>query len=383
MSKVAVIRCDSYDYDKVKESIKRGIELIGTLESFVKEGERILLKPNMLTGEAPEKCVTTHPVVFKAVAQILREGGAVLSYGDSPALQTPEFAARKCGIEEVAKELDIKFADFNSGEEVTFKEGIQNKRFTIAKGVLECDGIISLPKLKTHGLTKLTGAVKNQFGCIPGKLKGEFHVKLPNVNDFAKMLIDLNKFLKPRLYIMDGIYAMEGNGPRGGTPKKMNVILISSDPVALDSVVCRMVNVNPEYVPTIKFGKEMGLGTYIENEIELVGDDLEQFIDNSFSVNRTPVTPFKPLNFIGGHLRNYIVPKPYIDINKCVKCGVCINICPVEPKAVNWDKNDRKKAPVHNYKKCIRCYCCQELCPESAISIKVPFIRRIIEGKNK
>lgn len=116
---------------------------------------------------------------------------------------------------EVADKLGIHLADFQNGKEIYFEEGKQNKKFIIAKGVLDADGIISLPKLKTHGYAKMTGCIKNQFGCIPGKLKGEFHVKLPDVNDFARMLVDLNKLVKPKLYIMDGIIAMDGNGPRG------------------------------------------------------------------------------------------------------------------------------------------------------------------------
>jgi len=124
----------------------------------------------------------------------------------------------------------------------------------------------------------MTGCVKNQFGCIPGPLKGEFHVRIPSIIDFSKMLVDLNVYLKPRLFVMDGIIAMEGNGPRGGTPRKINAILLSEDPIALDATVCRMINLNPEFVPTIVFGKEAGLGTYDENEIEILGDDIQSLV---------------------------------------------------------------------------------------------------------
>lgn len=375
--RVAVIRCESYEYKEVKKAILKGFELIGGLEGIVKPEERILLKPNLLTAETPERCATTHPAVFKAVAEILKDAGARLSYGDSPATFKMEAAAKKSGIEEAAREVGVKASDFEKGEEVVYKEGIQNKRFVIAKGVLESDGLISIAKLKTHGLTKMTGAVKNQFGCIPGKLKGEFHVRLPEVNDFCKMLIDLNMYLKPRLYVMDGIYAMEGNGPRGGTPKRMNVLLMSTDPIALDATVCRMVKVNPEYVPTIKYGMEAGLGTYLEDEIEILGDKIEGFYDETFMVSREPLKPFKPAKFLG-YIRNILVPKPVISSDKCVKCGICVEMCPVNPKAVNWENRNRENPPKHFYKRCIRCYCCQELCPKSAITLRVPLLRKII-----
>jgi len=378
MSKVALVRCESYKYEEVKAAVEKGLNFIGGPEAFVQLGEKILLKPNLLSADSPERCSTTHFMVFKAVAEILKNTGAVISYGDSPGIHSPETAAKKTKIAAAADELGIPLADFHNGDEVFFKEGIQNKKFIIARGVLESDGIISLPKLKTHGFARMTGCVKNQFGCIPGALKGEFHVRLPNVLDFAKMLVDLNMLLKPRLFIMDGIMAMEGNGPRGGTPKKMNVLLFSSDPIALDAVACRIINLNPEYVPTIKYGKEAGLGTYLEEDIEIIGDKIENFRDESFNVKREPVKPFKQ----GGAiqlLRNALVPKPFINAKKCIKCGVCVNVCPVKPKAVNWHDGDRSRTPSYLYKRCIRCYCCQELCPESAIELKVPIIRKLIK----
>lgn len=381
MSKVAIIRCESYEYDKVKKAITRGIDLVGGALEFVNPGEKILLKPNLLTAEVPERCATTHPAVFKAVAEIFKEAGAVLSYGDSPATFKMKEAARKSGIEAAALEVGVKPGDFESGQEVHFKEGRQNKKFILAKAVLENDGLISISKLKTHGLTKMTGAIKNQFGCIPGGLKGEFHVKLPDVEAFSRMLVDLNLCIKPRLYITDGIYAMEGNGPRGGTPKRMNILLMSKDPVALDATVCRIVKLNPEYVPTIKHGKALGLGTYVEEEIELVGDDIEGFYDEKYNVSRTPLRAFNPVKFLR-YVRNILVPKPVIDVDKCVKCGICINMCPVRPKAVDWRNGDKTKPPKHTYRRCIRCYCCQELCPKGAIEIKVPYARRFIV-KNK
>jgi uncharacterized protein (DUF362 family)/Pyruvate/2-oxoacid:ferredoxin oxidoreductase delta subunit len=378
MSKVALVRCESYEYEEVKAAVKRGLSLVGGPRAFIQPGEKILLKPNMLSADSPERCSITHFMVFKAVAETFKNSGAIISYGDSPGIHSPETAARKTGLAAAADELGVTLADFHNGDEVFFKEGIQNKKFIIAKGVLESDGLISLPKLKTHGLARMTGCVKNQFGCIPGTLKGEFHVRLPNVLDFAKMLVDLNRLLKPRLFIMDGIMAMEGNGPRGGTPKKMNMLLFSQDPIALDASVCRIINLNPEFVPTIKLGNEAGLGSYLEKDIEIVGDNVESFISEDFDVKREPVKPFKP----GGEiqiLRNALVPKPRIDAEKCVRCGVCVNVCPVRPKAVDWHDGDRSKTPSYLYKRCIRCYCCQELCPESAIDLKVPLLRKLVK----
>ena len=376
MSKVVLVRCESYEYDAVKAAVKKGIEMLGGAGQFASEGEKILLKPNILVGDPPERCSTTNPAVMKAVGEVMQETHAKLSFGDSPGFGSPESASKKAGLFQVASELNIPLADFQNGSEIFFEEAAQNKKFVIANGVLESDGLISISKMKTHGFAKMTGAIKNQFGCIPGVLKGEFHVKLPNIMEFARMLVDLNLFLKPRLYVMDGILAMEGNGPRGGNPKPMNVLLFSAGPIALDATVCRMIGLEPELVPTIKLGQEAGLGNYKSEEIELLGDSLESFFDQAFVVNKDPVTVFQKGRF--SKLSNILVPKPYIIEEKCVKCGVCVNMCPVNPKAVDFHDGNRKNPPTYKYDRCIRCYCCQELCPEKAIELKVPALRRLL-----
>ena len=378
MSKVVLIKCDTYEYGKVKEAVDKGIELLGGINRFASKDEKILLKPNLLVAEVPEKCVTTHHAVFKAVAELFLTTGAIISYGDSPAFGSTSAAAKKAGLAEAASELNIDQADFKTGVDIIYNKGTQNKKFTVAKALMDNDAVISLPKLKSHAYEKFTGSVKNQFGCIPGILKGEYHVKIPDPYNFAKMLVDLNMYVNPRLYIMDGIYGMEGNGPRGGKPKKMNILLFSEDPIALDGTVCRLIDLDPGYVPTVNYGYECGMGTYFENEIELLGDSFEEFKDAGFDIKRYPLKSYKAKGF-SRFLNNMFVPKPFIKDDKCVKCGVCVQMCPVETKAVNWPNADKGKVPVYNYDECIRCYCCQELCPEHAIDLKVPFIRSIFK----
>jgi len=284
---------------------------------------------------------------------------------------------KKAQLKQAADELGFIMADFDNGRSVSHEEALLIKRFVIANGVLDSDGLVSLPKLKTHGLTRFTGAIKNQFGCIPGTQKAQHHVKTPDPYDFATMLVDLNTLVRPRLCIMDGIMAMEGNGPgRGGKPKKLDVLLFSSDPVALDSIACKIIDLDPEVVPTSKPGEQSGLGTYHYENIEVVGDDIESFIDRDFEVVRTP--PVSP----GGRglrrfIKNRICPRPAIDKAKCNTCGTCVTMCPVETKAVNWRSGDESKPPKYDYGRCIRCYCCLEVCPEGAIAIEKPLLGRI------
>ena len=208
-------------------------------------------------------------------------------------------------------------------------------------------------------------------------LKGEYHVKLPDAWDFGKMLVDLNRFINPRLYIMDGIEAMEGNGPRSGRPRKMNMLLFSSDPVALDATVLRLIGLNPEYVPTIKFGSESGAGTYNEKDIELVGDNYDDFKTLDFDIDRTPAATRAEGGF-ARFIGNRLVSKPVIAEEQCVACGICVEMCPANPKAVNWFDGDTSRPPTYHYDTCIRCYCCQEVCPEGAITLEAPVIRKLL-----
>lgn len=378
-STVAIVRCDSYEQAEVQKAVNRGLNLLGGAEAFVKPCETILLKPNLLIGRSPERVVTTHPTIFRAVSEALQAAGATLTYGDSPGFGKPHTAAHKAGLLDIARELDIPLADFTHGDTVSFPEGRQNKQFTIARGVLSADGIVSLPKMKAHGLTRMTGAIKNQFGCIPGPLKAEFHARLPMAELFSQMLVDLNRLLKPRLFIMDGIVAMEGNGPQNGTPRPMNVLLLSSDPVALDSTVCQMIALNPKLVLPIQYGIEFGLGS--DESINLVGDPIQSFVNADFVVNRLPLPTTERPGRPSRLARRYVVPKPFIRASKCTQCGTCVNVCPVDPKAVEFRGSGRINPPIHDYQRCIRCYCCQELCPEGAIEVKTPLLGRLIHRR--
>lgn len=376
-SKVAIMGCDTYHEEQVYEAVSVGIDLLGGISSFAKSGERIVLKPNVLFGADPRRCISTHPSVLKAVGGKFKEAGAIVLYGDSSGLGGCRINMRRAKLKDVADELGISMADFDRGRGVTHTQAVLNRRFIVANGVLDSDGMISLPKLKTHGLTRFTGAVKNQFGCVPGMLKSQFHIKLVDPYDFATMLVDLTTLIMPRLYIMDGIMAMEGNGPRNGNPKKLGVLLLATDPIALDAVACRIIDLNPEFVPTSAAGERAGLGTYHSENIELAGDNLESFVDKDFEVVRRP-----PVSVKGGvlrtFLRNQLCPRPVIDEALCTNCGTCVKVCSADPKAVSWHSGDESRPPTFNYNRCIRCFCCQEMCPEGAITIRDTLLGRVL-----
>jgi len=375
-SKVALIRCSTYDEEEVLAAVRSGIDLLGGIDSFAAADEQILLKPNVLAGDPPERCVCTHPAILKAVGQLFLEKSRTVSYGDSPGHGDPRPNLTTAGLTACAEELGLELADFDQGRHVDFADSPQAKSLLIANGVLAADGIVSLSKLKTHMVTRMTGAVKNLYGCIPGQTKRRYHYMNPNAFDFSQLLVALNLALKPkvRLHIMDGIMAMEGNGPRNGDPVHMGVLLFSTDPVALDTVMCELIELNPMRVTTSGPGGRWGLGTYRMEEIEVVGDSLTAARPGSFNVKRGTIRDFSSQGLLA-RVDNLIAQRPVLDKEKCVFCGQCVQACPVQPKALDWYKGNQNQPPRYTYSRCIRCYCCQEICPEGAIAVKRTFLR--------
>ena len=375
-SKVILLPCTTYREASVYEKLKRGMELLGGFESLIGKQESILLKPNLLKKSEPDRAVITHPAVVGMFGRLLRENGYEnIRLADSSGTGATIKNIRGTGMDNYLEKYNIPALDFSGGVKTSYPEGVQAKEFILAKELTESDCVISLCKMKTHALERITGAVKNSYGFIYGLHKAQGHTKYPSADSFARMLIDLNRLVKPRLYIMDGVMAMEGNGPGSGDPTAMNVLLMSTDPVALDSVFCRLIHLKPQMVPTCYHGEKMGLGTWKEDEIEVVTPEgvisMEEAVaiygNPTFNVDRQVVRTgvWESL----AKTLNIFQKKPYIDESRCVKCGVCVESCPVPGKAVDF-KNGRKKAPVYNYKKCIRCFCCQEMCPEKAIKVK-------------
>ncbi|MCR4990530.1 MAG: cellulase family glycosylhydrolase [Lachnospiraceae bacterium] len=400
-SLVAVIPCDDYDEQKVYECLKRGIDALGGIGEFVDRDEKILVKPNLLSAADPDKAVTTHPSVLKGVLRILNEFGSKdVSFGDSPGHGSCEGALRALGMND-SNSYGARIVPMSDEVHVDFEDGIACKEFYFCKEVVESDAIINVCKMKTHALERVTGAVKNVYGFVCGFRKAAGHVKFPNDTVFARMVADIHRYTKPRLHIMDGIVAMEGNGPAAGVPVKMNVLLISKDPVALDTVFCYLVDLDPELIPTNSQGARMGIGTDSEDEIQIIlctnnedenkgdgslwlGDKrdgspclqnanrtvtrselFELYGNPKFDVGREKPRKTFLLEYSG--IMTRLSRRPVIDKSKCVKCGICVEHCPVPGKAVSF-KNGKNEPPSYDYSKCIRCYCCQEMCPKHAIA---------------
>lgn len=378
-SKVAVVACPDYDPQKVRTALQKGLELIGGIESLIGKEENILLKPNLVRSAKRERAVVTDPSVMDALLELLEETGYEnISCGDSCGLGTPEGIAKEAGLMEVLNKHHVPLKDFQKSRRVETGDG---KFLMIAEDALQCDALISVCKMKTHALERITGAVKNQYGCISGVYKKLGHTQYPNAESFAHMLVELNQKIAPRLYICDGIVAMEGNGPTSGDPVSMGVLLLSTDPIALDTVFCHLVDLNPAYVPTNLYGETLGLGTWQEEQMEIltpegelsVGKLKEIYGNPKFQVDRRKARKKGALDLL--EILGVFQKRPYIIEEKCRRCGICVESCPVEGKAVRFDEG-RQKPPVYDYKKCISCFCCQEMCPHQAIQVKKRYTRK-------
>jgi uncharacterized protein (DUF362 family) len=348
-----IIKKASYDNPEIDSVLKP----LGGMENFVKEGDKVLLKVNLLLSKGPEKAVTTHPEFIRAVAKAVRAAGGIPLIGDSPAGLFSKRALKKAykrsGLEELAQEEDIPLNYDTGTRKLDIPEGMRLRNSPFCDFVFGVDKIIALPKLKTHSFQYMTLACKIMYGAVPVITKAKYHARFPRNMSFADMLLDILTLVKPQLYLMDGILAMEGAGPGGGDPIELGLTLASTDPVAMDIAVCRTFGIEPVGIPVLKRAKIRHLWP---EEIEY---PLLQPEDVSYKSFKLPSTAE---HLITG---KKAPKKSPIITDKCIGCGDCEEICPKEAVKVH---DELAKI---NYSKCIRCFCCHEVCPENAIKLGV------------
>jgi len=359
---VSLVRCADYDQKTVMNSVRRAIDLVGGINAFVNPGERILLKPNLLKARPPEAAVTTHPEVVRAVIRLVHEAGATALVGDSPGIGDLRRVCERSGILDVVDQEGAVLVDFD--EAVTVKNTGRFQRFEVARIAREADGIINLPKFKTHGMTILTGAVKNMFGCIPGKRKVQWHLSTGvDHASFMGMLVELAGLLKPRLTIMDAVVGMEGNGPGSGDPRTLGLIIAGQDPVAVDVVGAGVVGVAPAILPVVRAAFDAKLGETRMENIRILGERLADVQVGHFRLPPREHLEWRMPEWSRRLLKEALTTRPVINDHHCIKCGICQSHCP--QKAIV----DADRKPVINYRNCIRCFCCQEFCPSGAITV--------------
>lgn len=378
---VVITPCGDYEHETVRSALERALAPLGGL-NWVKPGMKIGVKVNLLTGARPEKAVTTHPAVLCALTQLLTGRGAEVVMGDSPGgLYNSAFVNRvyaACGMKAVERYGGRLNQDFSEGEAV-YPEGKVCRSFRYTAWLDGVDALIDLCKLKTHGMMVMTCGAKNMFGTIPGTVKPEYHFRYPDPMDFARMIVDLDEYFKPRLTIVDAVDCMEGNGPSGGTPRQMGALVASASPHKADLLCASLIGLEPEGVPTLKAAIERGLIPPGLEELTVEGDPAA-FALPDFKLAGSALSHLfrgngkSLLSRAGGAaLERLLAQRPQLLREKCVGCGVCKNVCPANAIAMRDGKPDIDR------KACIRCFCCQEFCPESAMVVHRTALAKLLD----
>ena len=387
-NRVYVIQCP--DYGQAEERLVQLVDLMGGINSFVNKGETIALKVNLLRAGTPDEAVSTHPAVVSAVARMVKKSGAEPVIVDSPGAGfrfTKKVLTKIYHTNGMARAADESGAKLNfdtTFEIVSFPDGELIKRFEIITPILRADGILNLCKLKSHTFTSMTGAVKNHFGVIPGLAKPGYHAKLMDTGRFANMLLDLMNIVSSRISIMDAVIAMEGDGPSGGDPKQVGLLLGGTNPLALDVVAGEIIGLPRESNPILLEAENRGMQPNHIDQVELIGADISGLRIPDFKLPRTICqgTGFadhltwwqKPLQPL---FKDSLTLKPRISKEKCIACGACHEACPV--KAISMVKGRKKTYAQIDDEKCIRCYCCHEMCADDAVILRGSLLYRFAQ----
>ncbi len=359
-SSVAIVKCPAYEPQLVSEAVESSLELLGGITSFIRPGSKVLLKPNLLMAKGPESGIDTHPEVLRAVIRILKGINCRVLVGDGPSVwnnraEEVEEVYRLSGTGRVCEEEEVELA--------VFERRRWRGSFPLTAYLDECNYLVSIPKFKTYELTILTGAIKNNYGLVSGTYKTELHRRNITVDNFSRVVVDVYQEARPALSIVDGITAMEGDGPgTGGTLRQEGLIVAGADAVAIDSVLALIMGLKPLDIATTRIAAERGLGTADIAAIDILGERLKEIIGKPFELPKTSLRRKIPLPLL--HIAGKLVYfYPRIVQEKCLLCGTCIAICP--RKAI---RRKRERIVIH-YAKCTSCFCCQESCPASAVKV--------------
>lgn len=331
MHKISLIHSSNYELLRLRADVIELLEPLGGISAFVNAGERVLLKPNLLSAKTPEQAVTTHPALVQVVATLVKEAGGIVLIGDSPGIGGFQRVAEKSGIAAAARKSGAALVEFDQTVEMrgtgTFR------RIHLARTYLEADKVINLPKLKTHEMMTMTCAVKNLFGAVVGTEKAGWHLKAGTSREqFARLLLEIYLLKKPALNIVDGIVAMEGDGPGSGEPLQLGVLIAGINPVAVDVVAGRLAGIPANLLHIELEAVAMGLPGSDFDEIIICGSLLETFKGVPFRLPAGLDVQFGLPGFLKRALKKYIISFPVADKEKCLLCGICRDACP--PSAI-------------------------------------------------
>lgn len=346
-------------YENVDEAVKEAFRLF----PLAIQGKKVLVKPNVLRASEAGEGIVTHPAVLRAVVETLEAmKPESLVVGDNPGLFSygaNEECFRTTGLMEASKGY---YRNIGGDSTTVPFDPVFMPSVNVSKAVLEADIVISLPKFKTHGLTVISGAIKNSYGILPGAQKAKLHKAAGNSERFHELMVEVFKLRVPDLFIVDAVVGMEGNGPASPDLRDIGLILASDNAVAVDSVIAAMMGCEPGRLRFLRKARELGLGDYELSAIEVIGE-----------MKRVPDFKLPPLsgeaNLGNEALQTIIlsrtVLKPEIDLELCIGCARCVEHCAAQALTMGADN-----IPTVDADSCISCFCCQEMCPEKAIALK-------------
>jgi len=374
-AKVSIVRANDYHSPQLYSAIEESIDLIGGLETIINPGSRVFVKINHLSpASEAERGIITHPAFVEAVLELLKKTGAEITVGDD--IDSGDIDGYQVsGVRQMCNRMGIKLINLKeTGFMETNCKGHFLKKVYLSSTVLDADVIVNLPKLKTHSLTIFTGGVKNMFGIIPHGLRINFHGQYIKVEDFCQVLTDVFSTAIPHLTIMDGIIAMEGDGPSSGKLKRVGMVMASRDAVAVDAVATRIIGREPFDIYTTQYSTERGLGVGNLDNIEVVGERLENIVVPGFKVptNAIAIIMRRVPRFLYGFVQGQLAIKVVVSRQRCTSCLECQKTCPTAAITVG------NGAVEVNHHICIGCMCCHEVCRFNAITPKRRITVRII-----
>lgn len=376
MYQVSLQRVTRYEREEVEEGLARLLAPIGGMERYVQPGERVLIKPNLLSAKPPEAAVTTHPEVLRAVILAVQAAGGIALVGDSPGVGSGRRVAERSGMMRVIEETGAQFVPFEESATVggtgTFRE------FELARPYLEADRLINLPKLKTHEMMTMTCCVKNLFGAVVGTRKAAWHLKAGADKElFARMLIEVYLLRRPDLNIVDAVVAMEGDGPGSGDPCQVGLLMAGDNAVAVDQVAAEVAGIPKKLLYLESAARGMDLPGSRREEISVIGADPGTALARPLRLPHLSDVQFGLPGFLKNRLRHQFTSRPEVATEKCELCGICVKACP--PEAIRVQGGRLR----FDYQRCIRCFCCRELCPHAALTLKDGLLLRLLKKSGR
>jgi uncharacterized protein (DUF362 family)/NAD-dependent dihydropyrimidine dehydrogenase PreA subunit len=378
---VGVARCENYDREETARAVSEAVANAGGLPPA--GAKNILIKANMLSPSEPDKAVTTHPEILRGIIGEIKKNfsGAAIHIADNPGyiFTGAETLLGRTAIGALGEAEDVTTGlladkgvrDVSRGDFKSLASARISSRY------LDAEYCVNAAKLKTHVETEISACVKNIFGTADIGTRKNCH-NSRSMRRLAEAIVDLYTIRPPEFHILDAVVGMEGDGPSHGSPKKTGFVLAGRNALAVDFAAAAIMGYkNPAEIPLMAAAVERGIGPASKDEIDLAGAEWEEL----------PVPGFKKSSglarllptFLRGFAHRLLSITPKLDEPRCVKCGICARVCPVD--AIRCEAPGGEKIfPAIDRAKCVSCLCCHEMCPTGAMTAHKNLIARLVEN---